>query len=263
MKEGRTAVPFGPFSRMRLSSKPSRSCASHGSASSPVKARKSRTTIKSAFPTSFWCGPLLPSQDVITLWQYKHGARSYGLTFPAGELTGDEPIEAAARRELMEETGYRASEVQVLGKYAVNGNQGCGNAYLCTAKGCVRVAEPRSGDLEHMDLKLMSIADVDAAVRGGVHLCAPASCSLGQRSRLTSCDTTSAASDPLRSADAGPSRAGTCGTIPAWSCACRGSKKQAIGHGGISRNRLRFHFVWGRCAGFFADAVLVRSTYRS
>jgi ADP-ribose pyrophosphatase len=67
----------------------------------------------------------------------------------------------------MEETGYRALEVQVLGKYAVNGNQGCGNAYLCTAKGCVQVAEPRSGDLERMDLKVMSIADVDAAVRGG------------------------------------------------------------------------------------------------
>ncbi len=110
---------------------------------------------------------LTPSEDVITLWQYKHGARSYGLTFPAGEIARDEPIEAAARRELMEETGYRASEVQVLGKYAVNGNQGCGNAYLCTAKGCVQVAEPRSGDLEHMDLKLMSIAEVDAAVRGG------------------------------------------------------------------------------------------------
>jgi ADP-ribose pyrophosphatase len=110
---------------------------------------------------------LTPSEDVITLWQYKHGGRSYGLTFPAGEIAGDEPIEAAARRELMEETGYRASEVQVLGKYAVNGNQGCGHAYLCTAKGCVQVAEPRSGDLERMDLKLMSIADVDAAVRGG------------------------------------------------------------------------------------------------
>jgi ADP-ribose pyrophosphatase len=108
-----------------------------------------------------------PSNEVITLWQYKHGSRRHGLTFPAGTIDGGESPEAAARRELMEETGYRAQNLRFLGRYALSGNQGCGFAHLFVAKDCVEGAEPCSGDLETMELKLMSISEVDAAVRTG------------------------------------------------------------------------------------------------
>ncbi len=103
---------------------------------------------------------------VITLWQYKHGSRRYGLTFPAGEFRNEDPA-AAMRRELLEETGYEAQAVTDLGSYAVSGNQGCGTAHFYLMTGCLPIAEADSGDLEQMELKLMSVAAIDAALRDG------------------------------------------------------------------------------------------------
>lgn len=103
---------------------------------------------------------------VLTLWQYKHGARRIGLTFPAGEFRNEEPA-AAMRRELFEETGYEASKVTALGSYAVSGNQGCGTAHFFLLTGCEHVGPADSGDLETMELRLMAVDAVDAALRAG------------------------------------------------------------------------------------------------
>ncbi|WP_051953107.1 NUDIX hydrolase [Methylocapsa aurea] len=104
---------------------------------------------------------------VLTLWQYKHGSRRYGLTFPAGHIEPGEAPEAAMRRELLEETGFTAERVVFLGRYAMNGNQQCGFAHLFLLEGCRWVTKADSGDLETMELRLMSFDDVDAALAEG------------------------------------------------------------------------------------------------
>lgn len=110
---------------------------------------------------------LTETKHVITLWQYKHGARRHGLTFPAGHTNpGEEPVEAM-RRELLEETGYAAGAVRSLGSCSVSGNQGCGEAYMFLLTGCRRIAEPDAGDLERMELRLLDIAAVENAIRCG------------------------------------------------------------------------------------------------
>ena len=57
------------------------------------------------------CVPQLASGDVLTLWQYKHGPRRFGLGFPAGFIDAGENPEAACRRELLEETGYAPGQL--------------------------------------------------------------------------------------------------------------------------------------------------------
>lgn len=113
---------------------------------------------------------------VLTLWQYKHGSRPNGLTFPAGHIEPGENFEPAMRCELQEETGFEATRTYFLGRYAMNGNQQCGIAHLFFIDGCCRVAQPDSGDLESMQLRLMSVAEVDAALADGAisilpHVC--------------------------------------------------------------------------------------------
>ena len=110
---------------------------------------------------------LTEAGQVIALWQYKHGLGAWGLTFPAGMIDPGETSEAGMVRELREETGYVAGGSRLLGSYACNSNQGAGRANLFLLTSCRRVTEAQSGDLETMDLRLMSIAEVDAAVTGG------------------------------------------------------------------------------------------------
>ena len=119
------------------------------------------------FPDFAICCAITTDRRIITLWQYKHGARASGLTFPAGIIEPGEPPEEAMRRELLEETGYAAGAARFLGRYVCNSNQGAGWAHLFILEDCTPVAEAASGDLETMALRLMDPRDVDAAVRAG------------------------------------------------------------------------------------------------
>jgi ADP-ribose pyrophosphatase len=112
--------------------------------------------------------PVTSDHHIVTLWQYKHGARAAGLTFPAGIIEPGEAAEQAMRRELLEETGYAAGDARFLGRYVSNSNQGAGWAHLFVLYDCRPTAQAAaSGDLETMTLRLMAPAEVDAAVRAG------------------------------------------------------------------------------------------------
>jgi len=104
---------------------------------------------------------------VVMLRTYKHGARRVSLTFPAGAIApGEDPL-AAAKRELMEETGYEADDWTALGDFVVQGNhRGCA-CHMFHARNARKVAEPDSGDLEEMRIELHSPKElIDAAARG-------------------------------------------------------------------------------------------------
>jgi ADP-ribose pyrophosphatase len=63
--------------------------------------------------------PLLPDGRVVMERIYRYPLQRVNLECPSGGLDG-EPPEIAARRELEEETGYRADRLIDLGKYAAS-----------------------------------------------------------------------------------------------------------------------------------------------
>jgi ADP-ribose diphosphatase len=114
---------------------------------------------------------------VLVLRQYKHGPRRVCLTFPGGYVAPGEDPAAAVERELLEETGYRATTITPLGSFVANANQGCNTAHLFRADGCWYERPPLSGDLEEMELVEMTPAELfgperiaDMAVLGYVAL---------------------------------------------------------------------------------------------
>jgi ADP-ribose pyrophosphatase len=105
--------------------------------------------------------------EVVLERSYKHGVGHSSLVLPSGLIDeGEEPL-AAARRELLEETGYAASEWRLLGSFVPNGNYGCGKAHLFTAREAHQVAQPDSGDLEDMDIIRMKPDELVGAVQRG------------------------------------------------------------------------------------------------
>ena len=105
--------------------------------------------------------------QVIMIRQYKHGARRTSLTLPGGLVEKGEDPEEAAKRELLEETGYQAESWQSLGSYVVNGNLGCGKGHFFMAAGARKIREPESGDLETMEIELLTREKIAEALRNG------------------------------------------------------------------------------------------------
>ena len=59
--------------------------------------------------------PITRNRDVVLIRQYRHGTRDVTLEIPGGIIEENDSPEGAARRELLEETGYSDSGMIQLG----------------------------------------------------------------------------------------------------------------------------------------------------
>lgn len=105
--------------------------------------------------------------DFLCFRQTKYAVDGTSLAPVGGYLEPGEAPLAAAQRELLEETGYQASEWIDLGHYVVDGNRGAGTAYLFLACGARCVAEPDPDDLEELRLLHLSRPELEAALTAG------------------------------------------------------------------------------------------------
>lgn len=99
--------------------------------------------------------------------QYKHGIGTVSLLLPGGVIDHGEEPHNAAKRELLEETGYKADDWQEIGVYVSNSNYGCGRAHVFISRNARKITEPNSGDLEDMEIVLMDAPGLLRAVRSG------------------------------------------------------------------------------------------------
>jgi ADP-ribose pyrophosphatase len=98
---------------------------------------------------------------------YKHGVRRVSLSLPAGYIeAGEDPV-AAAKRELLEETGYAADDWRSLGTWVVDGNYGICREHAFVARGARSVQRQNHEDLEEIAVELHTVDEVRAALRSG------------------------------------------------------------------------------------------------
>ncbi len=99
--------------------------------------------------------------------QVKYGVEGTSLAPVGGYIEPDEDPMDAAKRELLEETGYEAPDWTSLGSYRVGANRGIAMAHLFLASDAHYVKEPDSDDLEEQELIQLTRIELEAALAEG------------------------------------------------------------------------------------------------
>ena len=105
--------------------------------------------------------------EFVCFRQTKYAVEGLSLAPVGGMIEPGEIPLCAAKRELLEETGYVAENWVNLGKYCLDPNRGVADMHLFLAQGAKKVTAPDRDDLEDMELLLLSRAEIESALEAG------------------------------------------------------------------------------------------------
>jgi 8-oxo-dGTP pyrophosphatase MutT (NUDIX family) len=110
---------------------------------------------------------ITPGQNVVLIYQYRHGVEDICLEIPGGMVDDGEDTQVAAVRELREETGYEADEWHHIGMVDPNPaflNNRCDTFLALNAR---RVTEPQFDGAEDIAVEEVPIANIPYMIQSG------------------------------------------------------------------------------------------------
>lgn len=116
--------------------------------------------------------PITEDGHVLFVRQYKHAAADIFLELPGGVIDAHEtsPLEAA-KRELLEETGYTSDEVETVLEVIDNPTKDTNRVYYFIARNVRKVAEQDLDESEHIEVVRVPLEEVaEMVLSGKVHV---------------------------------------------------------------------------------------------
>ena len=111
--------------------------------------------------------PVTAEGEVVLVSQYRPPLRMMELGLPAGLVERGEEPEAAARRELSEETGYSGGKWEPLGVLASSPSLKDNWAYLFLARGVEETSPPDPDEHELIEVERAPLGEMLRLVRNG------------------------------------------------------------------------------------------------
>lgn len=111
--------------------------------------------------------PVTDDGRIVMVRQFRHGAGKETLEIPGGLVDpGETPAQSAAR-ELLEETGWRATAIEPLGAVSPNPALFGNRLHSFLATGCVPAGDIANDHAEETLVQLVPVADLDAVLASG------------------------------------------------------------------------------------------------
>lgn len=105
--------------------------------------------------------PITSNKEIICVRQYRHAVGEFLLELPAGRFNpAQESAEAAAIRELQEETGYTAQQVTKIATQYDNPPKDTNKIHLFLAENVVKYGEQKLDITEEIEVVLIPVSEV-------------------------------------------------------------------------------------------------------
>lgn len=111
--------------------------------------------------------PLTPKNEVVLIRQYRHGLRAVTLEIPGGLVDHGDTPEEAARRELLEETGFREESLRMLGYVHPNPAIQNNVCYTFLANNVYRTDLQNQDACEDIEVVIKPLSDIPRLIRDG------------------------------------------------------------------------------------------------
>jgi len=111
--------------------------------------------------------PLTSDNQVVMVRQYRHGTRQISLEIPGGLVNPQDTPLDTARKELLEETGYQAEEITLIGTAHPQPALFNNRCFTFLATNVRKTAALDLDEGEDIEVALISLSDIPRLIREG------------------------------------------------------------------------------------------------